>query len=174
VNFGLVIGVYYKGFDLNAVMAGATGFWVQYDEQYAQPLMYGRSSLTKFLDSWHTANPDDNVFDPNTQWVSGKYPAMGFNYGSIENTTKAVQDASFLRCKTLEIGYSLPAGLLGKFGIKNSRIYVNSYNLFTITGLKDSDPEHPGKIPNAGFEYGLGGYKYPLNRTFNAGASITF
>jgi hypothetical protein len=53
-------------------------------------------------------------------------------------------------------------------------VYVNSYNLFTITGLKDSDPEHPGKIPNAGFEYGLGGYKYPLNRTFNVGASITF
>jgi hypothetical protein len=83
-------------------------------------------------------------------------------------------DASFLRCKTLELGYSLPAALLGKIGIRKSRVYVNSYNLFTITGLKDSDPEHPGKIPNAGFEYGLGGYKYPLNRTFNVGASITF
>ena len=174
MNYGLTIGLYYKGFDLTAVMAGATGFWVQYDEQYAEPLMYGRSSLSQFLDSWHTVNPDDNVFDPNTQWVAGKYPAMGFNYGSIANTTKAVQDASFLRCKTLEIGYSLPSALIGKLGIKNSRVYVNSYNLFTLTGLKNSDPEHPGKIPNAGFENDLGGYKYPLNRTFNVGASITF
>lgn len=165
INFGLTIGLGYKNFDLTAVMAGSTGFWVQYDEQYAEPLMYGRSSLSKFLDSWHTVNPDDNVFDPNTQWVAGKYPAMGYNYG---------QNASLLCCKTLELGYSLPTVLLGKIGIKNSRVYVNSYNLFTITGLKDSDPEHPGKIPNAGFEYGLGGYKYPLNRTFNVGASITF
>jgi TonB-linked SusC/RagA family outer membrane protein len=174
INFGLTIGLGYKNFDLTAVMAGSTGFWVQYDEQYAEPLMYGRSSLSKFLDRWHTVNPDDNVFDPNTQWVGGKYPAMGYNYGNINNSTKAVQDASFLRCKTLELGYSLPTALLGKIGIKNSRVYVNSYNLFTITGLKDSDPEHPGKIPSAGFEYGLGGYKYPLNRTFNVGASITF
>lgn len=174
VNYGLVLSASYKGFDLSAVFAGATGFWVQYAEQYAEPLMYGRSALTQFLDSWHTVNPDDNVFDPNTQWVAGKYPAMGFNYGTIENTTKAVQDASFLRCKSMEIGYSLPGALIGKLGIKNGRVYVNSYNLFTLTKLKNSDPEHPGKIPNAGFEYGLGGYKYPLNRTFNVGASITF
>jgi hypothetical protein len=85
-----------------------------------------------------------------------------------------VQNASFVRCKTLELGYTLPASLTGKIGVKNSRVYVNSYNLFTITGLKDSDPEHPGKTPNAGFDSDLGGYKYPLNRTFNVGASITF
>lgn len=174
VNFGLTIGLTYKGFDLNALFAGATGVWVQYDEQYAEPLMYGRSSLTKFLDSWHTVNPDDNVFDPNTQWIQGNYPAMGYNYGLINNSTKAVMDASYIRCKSLELGYSLPHGLLKRAGIKNCRFYGNSYNLFTISGLKDSDPEHPGKIPGAGFDYGLGGYKYPLNRTFNIGASITF
>jgi TonB-linked SusC/RagA family outer membrane protein len=174
INYGLSIGLTYKGFDLSALFAGATGFWVQYDEQYAEPLMYGRSSLTKFLDSYHTVNPDDNVFDPNTQWVSGKYPAMGYNYGIINNSTKAVQNASFVRCKTLELGYSLPGAWVKRVGMKNARVYVNSYNLFTITGLKDSDPEHPGKIPNAGFEYGLGGYKYPLNRTFNLGASVSF
>ncbi len=174
VNYGFNISLTYKGFDLSALFAGATGVWVQYAEQYAEPLMYGRSALSKFLDSWHTVNPDDNVFDPNTQWVSGKYPAMGYNYGLINNSTKAVQDASYLRCKTLELGYSFPRMWLNRIGMKNARIYVNSYNLFTISGLKDSDPEHPGQIPGAGFDYGLGGYKYPLNRTFNLGASVTF
>ncbi|TCC99816.1 SusC/RagA family TonB-linked outer membrane protein [Pedobacter psychroterrae] len=171
VNYGINMGLSYKNFDLNALFAGATSFYVQYAEQYAEPLMYGRSALTQFLDSWHTQNPGDNVFDPNTQWVSGNYPAMG---SPIAEGTKAVQDASYLRLKTLELGYSVPALALAKVGIKRMRVYANAYNLLTITKLKNSDPEHPGQIPDAGFEHGLGGYKYPLNRTFNLGASISF
>ncbi|RYZ16516.1 MAG: TonB-dependent receptor, partial [Sphingobacteriales bacterium] len=111
VNYGINMGVNFKNFDLNALFAGATSFYVQYAEQYAEPLMYGRSSLTQFLDSWHTVNPGDNVFDPNTQWVPGFYPAMG---SPIAEGTKAVQDASYLRLKTLELGYSVPALTLSK------------------------------------------------------------
>ncbi|MDB5015076.1 MAG: TonB-dependent receptor plug [Daejeonella sp.] len=171
VNFGMNMGLSFKGFDLNVLLAGATGFYVQYAEQYAEPLMYGRSALTQFLDSWHTVNPTDNVFDPNTQWVAGTYPAMG---SPVAQGTKAVQDATYLRIKTLELGYTIPVFTLKKVGVKALRVYVNSYNLATITGLKNSDPEHPGQIPDAGFEQGLGGYKYPLNRTFNLGANISF
>ncbi|TCC99592.1 TonB-dependent receptor [Pedobacter hiemivivus] len=171
VNYGINLGLSYKNFDLNALFAGATSFYVQYDEQYAEPLMYGRSALTKFLDSWHTVNPNDNVFDPNTQWVPGNYPAMG---SPIAEGTKAVQDASYLRLKTLELGYSIPALTLAKVGIKKMRVYANAYNLLTFTKLKDSDPEHPGQIPDASFDHGARGYKYPLNRTFNLGASISF
>ncbi|MFT3680143.1 MAG: TonB-dependent receptor [Ferruginibacter sp.] len=174
MNFGFNIGVTYKGIDLTALFAGATGVYTQYAEQYAEPLMYGRSALTKFLDSWHTVNPDDNVFDPHTQWIPGNYPAMGYNYGNINNSTKAVLNASYVRLKTLELGYTLPQSLLKRAGIKNFRAYVNSYNLFTITGLEGVDPEHPGQIPTGDFQYGLGGYKYPLNRTFNVGATISF
>ncbi|MXV52910.1 SusC/RagA family TonB-linked outer membrane protein [Pedobacter sp. HMF7647] len=171
VNFGLNLGLNFKGFDLNVLFQGATGFYVQYAEQYAEPLMYNRSSLTRFLDSWHTVNPNDNVFDPNTQWVPGYYPAMGSQYAQ---GTKAVQDATYLRIKTLELGYSLPQTLLKHVGVKRLRVYVNSYNLATFTGLKNYDPEHPGDVPDTGFDQSLGGYKYPLNRTFNLGANISF
>ena len=175
INFGLTINLGYKGFDLNALFAGSAGVWTEYGEQLGQPLMYGRSALAKFLDSWHTLNPDDNVFDPNTQWVSGKYPSMGYNYGQIERSTKGVINASYVRLKSLEIGYTLPHSLLNKVGIKNLRVYVNGYNLLTFSGLDDGvDPEHPGSFPDAGFDQALGGYKYPLNRTFNIGGSITF
>jgi hypothetical protein len=136
--------------------------------------MYSGSALAKFLDSWHTVNPDDNVFDPNTKWVPGKYPAMGYKYDNIKNTTKGVLDATYVRLKTLELGYSVPRSLLSKVGLKNCRVYVNGYNLFTLTGLEGVDPEHPGQIPNGDFNFGLGGYKYPLNRTFNVGANVTF
>lgn len=173
MNFGFNISLTYKNFDMTALFAGAAGVYTQYGEQLAEPLMYTKSAITKFLDSWHTVNPDDNVFDPNTQWVPGKYPAMGYNYGNINNSTKAVLNASYARLKTLEFGYSFSPKLLQKGGIKSCRIYVNSYNLFTITGLEGVDPEHPGTPPNGDFNFGLGGYKYPLNRTFNIGANIS-
>ncbi|PTT00696.1 TonB-dependent receptor [Pedobacter sp. HMWF019] len=171
INYGINIGLTWKGFDLNALFAGSTSFYVEYTEQYAQPLMYDRSSLSQFLDSWHTVNPSDNVFNPNTRWIPGKYPAMG---SPIAEGTKAVQDASYIRLKTLELGYSLPFEKLKRIGVKKLRIYANAYNLLTLTKLKNSDPEHPGQIPDAGFNQSLGGYKYPLNRTFNLGANITF
>lgn len=175
VNFGLTINLSYHGWDLSALFAGAGGVWTEYGEQLGQPLMYGRSALAKFLDSWHTVNPDDNVYDPATQWVAGKYPSMGYDYGKIASSTKGVINASYVRLKTLEIGYSLPHAWLNRIGIKNMRVYVNGYNLLTFTGMDDGvDPEHPGSFPGASFDQALGGYKYPLNRTFNIGGTITF
>ena len=50
-------------------------------------------------------------------------------------------------------------------GVKNLRVYFNAYNLFTITGVRGVDPEKPTD---------LYGYMYPLNKTFNFGANITF
>ncbi|GAA4318581.1 TonB-dependent receptor [Mucilaginibacter gynuensis] len=170
-NYGLNIGVTYKSFDLSVLLQGASGVYVQYGEQFAEPLMYNRSALTRFLDSWHTVNPSDNIYDPNTQWVPGFYPAMG---SPVAKGTKAIQNASYLRVKTLELGYSLPASLLQKIGVKRCRVYANGYNLLTFTGLKNYDPEHQGPRPGQDFGVALGGYTYPMNRTFNIGANVSF
>lgn len=175
INFGASIGLNYKGFDMNVLLQGATGVYVEYGEQFGTPLMYERSALTRFLDSWHTIDPNANIYDPNTQWAPGFYPAMG---SPIAKGTKSIQNSSYLRVKTLEFGYSLPASTLRKIGVKKLRVYVNSYNLATITGLKNYDPEHQGpksKDENDNhFEIALGGYTYPMNRTFNVGANISF
>jgi TonB-linked SusC/RagA family outer membrane protein len=172
-NYGLTLALSYKGFDMNLLLQGAAGVYVQYGEQFASPLMYGRSALTRFLDSWHTADPTANVFDPNTQWVSGFYPAMG---SPDAQGSKAIQDASYLRVKTLEFGYSISPLVLKRIGVKKFRVYVSSYNLLTFTGLKNYDPEHQGPSPRDGGNFGvaLGGYTYPMNRTFNLGANVSF
>lgn len=169
-NYGLTIGLNYKGFDMNMVLQGAAGVYVQYGEQFASPLMYDRSALTRFLDSWHTADPYANVFDPNTVWVPGFYPAMG---SPDAQGTKAIQNASYLRVKSLEFGYSLSPSVLKTIGIKKLRVYVNSYNLLTFTGLKNYDPEHQGPSPRNNND-GISGYTYPMNRTFNLGANVSF
>jgi len=172
-NYGFTIGLSYKGFDMTMLLQGAAGVYVQYGEQFASPLMYGRSALTRFLDSWHTVDPSANEFDPNTQWVPGFYPAMG---SPDAQGTKAIQNASYLRVKSLELGYSFSPQLLKKVGVKKLRIYINSYNLLTFTGLKNYDPEHQGPLPtdNGNFAVALGGYTYPEDRTFNLGANVSF
>ena len=81
------------------------------------------------------------------------------------NSEFSIQKGTYLRLKTAEIGYTLPKNCLSFIGIKNLRIYMNGYNLFTITGVKGVDPERPAE---------LYGYMYPLNRTYNFGASVTF
>ena len=67
--------------------------------------------------------------------------------------------------KSAEIGYTFPKQWLSSVGVKNLRVYFNAYNLFTITGVRGVDPEKPTD---------LYGYMYPLNKTFNFGANITF
>ncbi|MES1249384.1 MAG: TonB-dependent receptor, partial [Chitinophaga rupis] len=70
VNFGFTGSASYKNFDLSVVLQGATDFHVQFAEQLAAPLQYQRSALVEFLNRWHPTDPNANVFDPTTQWVS--------------------------------------------------------------------------------------------------------
>jgi hypothetical protein len=154
------------------LLQGATDYHIQFAEQLAAPLMYQRSALVEFMDRWHTTDPNANMFAPTTQWTSGNYPTTG---SPAADGSKAVQNATYLRIKSLEIGYSLPRKLLSRVGIQNFRVYVNSYNLATLTGVKYSDPEHPGQVGSTqDWNISQGGYLYPLNRTFSAGASVSF
>ena len=62
-------------------------------------------------------------------------------------------------------------------GIKNLRVYLNAYNLLTFTGLDNIDPERPGAKgggANNNADQGILFYNYPVNRTFNVGATIKF
>ena len=54
--------------------------------------------------------------------------------------------------------------------IQNLRVYLSGYNLFTITGLRDADPEHPSAKAQGDYQTGA----YPINSSFNIGANITF
>jgi TonB-linked SusC/RagA family outer membrane protein len=173
INFGLSMGADWKGVDFNLLFSGSSMFYVRYEEQYHEPLMYGSGgAMVRFLDRWRTVNPNDDIFNPNTQWIPGYYAAMG---SSLEDGTRAVQDASFVRLKTAELGYTVPKRWIQKLSIEGLRVYVNGYNLWTLTGLKNYDPEHPGTTVNDDdWNNGQGGYYYPNNKTYNIGVSVTF
>jgi TonB-linked SusC/RagA family outer membrane protein len=163
INYGLTIGGSYKGIDVNLLFQGTGIVDVSYIEQLREPLWGGGSGLDQFLDRWHTLEPGADPYDPNTQWVAGHYATTG----SLpdENSRYNLQNASYLRLKSVELGYNLSSRLTSKMGIKGARIYVNGYNIFTLTDVKYVDPEHPS---------GSYGYLYPLNKTYSVGLNVKF
>jgi hypothetical protein len=85
------------------------------------------------------------------------------------NSDKFIENASFLRCKNISLGYALPERLISKINIKYLRVYFNVSNAFLITKYKGMDPEIGSWDPlYAGVD---GGY-YPQPRVYTIGANI--
>ena len=163
LNFGLTINGDWKGFDLTLAFQGSAMSYISYGEQLSAPLAWNGNALDLFLDRWHPTDPKQDPYDPSAQWIKGYYAYGGKT--PDQNSSFAIQKGDYVRLKTAEIGYTIPRNLLSFLGIQNVRVYVNAYNLFTLTGVKGMDPEHPAQ---------LYGYIYPLNRSYNFGASVTF
>lgn len=166
INYGFTLGVEWRGFDLNAVFQGTGMSWIRYPEQLEMPLPWNRNGLSMFMDRWHRKDQ----FDVNSEWVPGYYPSTfrdNDRSGHITSKESAynITNASYFRLKSLEIGYTLPTQIVRHAGIKRARVFLNAYNLFTITGVKYVDPEHTGD------EYA---YTYPLSQNFNFGVNVTF
>jgi len=180
IQYGFNVTLNYKQFDLSMNWQGASGYYIQYSNNDIWG--YGRypSTYAKFQDRWHTANVTDDPFDPATNWVSGFYPALK-TYGHAGtwdmgnwgggNTMIDIwnPDATYLRLKTLELGYTVPKTVLSHIGISNARIYLNGFNLLTFCNklLKQADPEREERDWSAGLAY-------PLMRSYNIGVNITF
>jgi TonB-linked SusC/RagA family outer membrane protein len=98
------------------------------------------------------------------------YIAQKNNYDLGSTQTKYLQDASYLRLKTLTIGYTIPQVYTNKIWINKLRVFFTGQNLFTFTDLHEAfDPEAITNLNNNG-----AGLVYPLQRTFTFGADINF
>jgi TonB-linked SusC/RagA family outer membrane protein len=165
-NYGINTGASWKNFDLAMNFQGAYGVYVSYGEVLTEALAFGgQNTLSYFMDRWHPADPNADNFSTATQWIPGYFPVTGHDGRRTGNNN--VQNGSYMRLKTLELGYTLPKNLLSKAGIKSLRIYLSGYNLLTFTGLKNVDPERPS---GGAVDF----YSYPVNKTYTLGASIKF
>jgi len=165
LNFSLIGNVAFKGFDLYFLFQGSALSTVQYLEQLYQPL-WGSSeaaAMVQFMDRWHPADPLADPYDPATEWVRGHYAYTG-SLPDVNSSFNSVS-GNYLRLKSVELGYTLPAKVVQQLGIASSRVYINAYNLLTFTKVKYIDPEHPNDT---------WGYLYPLNKTVSAGINVTF
>jgi hypothetical protein len=84
---------------------------------------------------------------------------------NTENSTRFIEDGSYLRLKNLQIGYTLPKKITEKFFCSRLRFYITASNLFTITKYSGYDPE-----VGSGVDYG----NYPQSRTFTFGLNANF
>jgi TonB-linked SusC/RagA family outer membrane protein len=150
--FGLNSNFEYKNFSLNVFFQGQAGA-KNYDGNAAS---LGGTDFTNALvwraeDRWTEANP--NGTKPRSDaWQPG-------------NTTFFFFDATFVRLKTVELGYNIPTNIVAKTRfLKGFRVYVSGFNLATWSKEVDfADPEFNG-----------GYFNYPPQRVINFGASIKF
>jgi TonB-linked SusC/RagA family outer membrane protein len=136
-TYGLNLNVAYKGFDLNAFFYGVQGkdamnynrWWTDF---YAA--FQGGKSNIALHDSW---TPDHKNAKVAIQEVDGNF--------STNNTVNdyLMENASFLRMKNLQLGYTVPQSVINRFKIDRIRIYVQATNLFTVTKYTGLDPEIP-------------------------------
>lgn len=165
MNFSLIFDAKYKGFDMNFLMQGSAMSSLVYGEQLREP-MWGNGesgAMVQFMDRWHPADPKADPYDPAVTWIPGHYAYTG-TLPDV-NSTFNVENGAYLRLKSIEIGYTLPSEWITKTGVKDFRIYMNAYNLFTITKVQYIDPEHPNDTY---------GYLYPLNKTVSIGLNVKF
>jgi len=175
LQYGLNLNMAWKGFDFNMLFQGSALFTI-----YTAPndvWGYGRypALFEKYLDRWHTADPNADPFDPATKWIPGRFPALKTSVNT-SNTGDALitdmwrHDATYLRIKSVELGYNLPQNITKKLGIDNTRVFINCFNLFTFCADKDAKELDPEREEGA-YAADL---TYPLLRTFNLGLNINF
>jgi TonB-linked SusC/RagA family outer membrane protein len=167
VNFGINLSMAYKGFDFKADFSGGSMYSYNQAWEMRNPYQNTGNLLKVFYDDrWHRTDP----LDLNSEWIAGKFPALRFNDGGHSNYNKNstfwLTNMSYLRLRTMEVGYTLPKTLTQKVSIQKCRFYVNTYNLFSIDKLKKLGVE-----PEIMDENGL---QYPQNRLVNLGVNLSF
>lgn len=172
INYGFTINAQWKGLDLTMLWQGASKKYVIAREFLYQPLWSNTNAISDFMDHWYPADPNANPYDPATDWVTGQYAYTGSSPNALSDFN--IQNAAYLRLKTLEIGYTLPSKALNYINLKNIRIYASAYNLLTITKLKYMDPEfYTNNDPSKSGLTDLG-YNYPINKTISMGINVKF
>lgn len=158
MTFGLNISAQYANFSLFSHFSGVTGAdWWMFE--IARP---SRNAPAELLENRYTPGSMDSKYP----WIPTWHPGMEV---SGQFTDFWVEDASFLRLKTLEVSYSIPERVTSGLGINRMEVYLSGSNLFTISNIKNFDPEGA----NTGTNYGSI-YYYPQTRVFNLGVQLTF
>ncbi len=161
MNYSLSFNCAWKGLDFSMLFQGSALGSYMYDEPlYSIWGSNGGGALEQFLDRWHPVGEYTDPYDQTLQWTSGHYAFTG--HSPEKNSSFNRVSTSYLRLKSIELGYTIPKLRNSSFGL---RVFVNAYNLLTFTGIKYVDPEHPDS------DYGR---MYPLNKTVSLGMNLSF
>ena len=153
VTYGLNVSVGYKDFDFNVVAHGVSGvkqYWGN-DGFNTFNINEGFLQSKEVLNRWTPENK------------STEYPRLR-NSGSALNTVYSdywLHNTSFLRIKSMQLGYALPKETSTRFKVERLRVFANLENYFTFTKFKGYNPENAGVA-------------YPLMKQWVVGLNVTF
>lgn len=160
--YGLNLNASYKSFDFSALLQGVGGH-ERLIGSYMAYAFYNGGNIQRWQaeNMWTTENPD--------KWA--EYPRLetyNMNHPNLQTSDYWLRNASFLRVKNVQIGYTLPKSLTQKMGIEQVRIYLSGQNLFSFNSFyKGWDPEN---------EIGTGDQPsyYPINAIYSFGFNFKF
>lgn len=149
----------YRNFDFSILLIGTLGNEI-FNGSQRQDLRY-TNRTTAILDRWTAEGTSTEV--PRYTWID-----VNNNYRVSD---LYIEDGSYLRVKNVQIGYTLPSGLLRRMGASTWRFYVSAENLLTFTKYTGADPEIGAR---SSFDIGIDRGIYPQARTWRLGTSISF
>lgn len=160
--YGLNLSASYKGLDFSALLQGIGGHKRLIGSYMAYAFYNGGQIQQWQVDNrWTVDNPN--------KWA--EYPrleTLNMNNTNLQTSSYWMRDASFLRVKNVQLGYTLPESVSRKVGLRNVRVYLSGQNLFTFNSFyKGWDPEN---------EIGTGDQPsyYPINSIYSFGFNFKF
>ena len=169
-TYGLTLNASYKNFDLSVFLYGSQGnkvmnyvrFWVDFPQVFD-----GAVSKDAVYNSWTPQNTNAKVPQLSR--------AANFSTTGSGANSYFMEDGSYLRCKSLILGYTIQPSVLKRIGVDRFRIYVQAANLFTITKYTGLDPELQASDLNNNTNFGIDFGNYPANqKTYTVGVNLSF
>ena len=162
--FGVNVNLAFKNWDMSMFWNGSLGNDIfDYTALYYEtPYFFNGNRSTRVLDSWSPSN------------TGAELPALSETTLNSEFSTANsffVRDGSYVRLRSLQIGYTLPDNIASKLGASSARVYYNGTNLLTLTDFTGLDPE----VPRGGaLDIGVYNAQYPSNAISSLGINIKF
>jgi TonB-linked SusC/RagA family outer membrane protein len=166
---GLNLEASFKNFDFSAFFYASVGNdvinYVRYWTDFPQ-VFDGAVSKDAVYNSWTPTNLNAKV--PKLERTANFSNTTEFNSYYLEN-------GSFLRCKSMVLGYSIPSNKLKQFGLDRFRIYIQAANLFTITKYTGLDPELTTSNLRDNTNFGIDFGNFPSNqKNYLVGVNLSF
>lgn len=172
LNFGIHGDATWKGITLSVLLQGAGlyDFNLRNSPDFTLPFYAGNTPITYWAENAYI--PENDWLPSNTTnalWPRYRTDATNRAHPNRSFTSDFwLVDGSYLRLKTIEIGYNLPQKILRTLNIKSCKVYVSGYNLYTLSAIDFLDPE-ANTSPSRTF-----GDYYPPVGTYNAGFVLKF
>ncbi|MET4105036.1 TonB-dependent receptor [Hymenobacter sp. UYP22] len=172
LQYGLNLSASYKGIDFSAFFQGVQGNDILNTGRYWLDRTDDNGNYRKGFSPWTPTNPSTTTPRAIISGApAGRQEATAAGDNARINSTRWLEDGSYLRLKNLQIGYTIPKSLTEQVkGLGSLRFYVTGQNLFTVTDYTGYDPEVVGGVLSRGVDEG----SYPNIRTVSIGAQLGF